>query len=196
MYKYFTIVLLFLFSYHIKAQEFNAGVSGSLVASQLDGDWYGGYNRLGGAFGVYANRLVSDKLAIQMGVRYIHKGSSESNKNTTYSCFLQYAELPVTLRYFCWKKIDIEAGLSAGYLIKAKEKRDGYEIIDPPAFNKTDFCGIAGANYSINETLNLGLHMMYSLHFVRPFSANYNTMKSGQYNNLIMLSISYNFIVK
>lgn len=185
---YFVLIIL---ANNINAQEFNGGIYGSIVASQVDGDFYSGYNKLGFGIGGYVNRFVHNKIALQLALRYIQKGSYKKSDAVYYQCNLQYAEIPLSVRYFHWEKIDIEAGVSIGYLIKAKEKRDGYEIINAPLFNKTELSSIVGVNYDASKRINIGCHFMYSLLFVRPHSKNYNSMKSGQHNNLLMFTLAY-----
>lgn len=189
------IILSFLLfcTTQIQAQKFNGGVYAMSVFSQIDGDLYSGYHHLGFGGGGYVNRFISKKIALQMAIRYIQKGSSKKADDFSYQCTLQYIEIPFSLRYFYWKKIDIEAGISAGYLIKANEKKDGYKIIDAPPFNKFEWSGIIGLNYSLSEKISFGSQFMYSLFFIRPHSQNYNTMKSGQFNHLILLSVAYKF---
>lgn len=191
--KIFILLFFLLCANKIQAQEFNSGLYAMPIFSQIDGDLYSGYHHLGFGGGVYVNRFVLNKTALQMAIRYIQKGSSKKSDDFSYQCHLQYIEIPLTLRYFYWEKIDFEAGISAGYLIKANEKKDGYRIIDAPPFNKFELSGILGVNYSLSKRISVGSQFMYSLFFIRPHSQNYNTMKSGQFNHLILLSLAYKF---
>jgi len=184
------VLLFVVFGKRAMSQEFNALIAGGAVFSQLDGDHYAGYYKLGLNSGIYVNRFVNKDLAVQLGLRYMQKGSK---KESYYKCSLQYAELPLTLRYFYFDKIDIEAGFSFGYLIKQYEELEGYEIIDAPSFNKFDWSGILGINYKISDKLSLGAQLNYSLKYVRPLNTNYTYMKKGQFNNVVTFYLAYQF---
>lgn len=190
------IVTSLLFaSLTINAQEFNAGMYSSAVISQLYGDNYGGFNKLGFAGGFYVNRFVKKNLAPQLGFRYIQKGSREVNDVVDYRCVLHYIEMPITLRYVPKDRLDldIEAGLTFGYLIKGYEKLNGFEIIDAPPFNKFELGVTIGTNYEFSEKLFVGVHFSNSLLFIRPHSQDYNNMDKGQHNTLLMLTLGYKF---
>lgn len=177
----------------IEAQEFNGGIYGGAVASQLDGDRYEGYYKLSFTGGAYVNRFVNKKLAVQMGLRYNQKGSNKNDHDNEifYKCKLHYVEMPITLRYFHYEKIDIEGGVAIGYLLKQYEERDGYELENTPEFNKMEVSGLLGLNYNMSEKLSVGVHFMYSLLYVRPHSQDYNNMDKGQHNNLFTFTLAY-----
>ncbi len=52
----------------VRAQEFNAGIFGGVTASQVDGDSYGGYNKLGFTAGVFVNREIDNNILLATGV--------------------------------------------------------------------------------------------------------------------------------
>jgi hypothetical protein len=190
------LIIGFLFAgFFISAQEFNAGVYGGLVMSQLDGDTYNGYNKLGFTGGGYVNRFVSKKLGYQMGLRYINKGSkhADSEAGEYYKSVLQYIETPITLRYFIRKNIDLEGGLAFGYLVKSMEDTDGNGLMEPnPSFNKFEWSALAGISYHWTKKLSVGAFFNYSIIPVRPYSSGYSRfMDRGQYNNVIMLVFCY-----
>lgn len=190
---YITTILLVLGISITKAQEFNGGIYVGMTASQLDGDTYKGFHKLGLLGGGYVNRFVNKKLALQLGLRYIEKGSREVSEDhsVNYKCRLHYIEMPLTLRYFHYKKLDFEGGLSVGYLISQYEEIDGYEDPGAPEFNKMELAGIGGLNYALNEKLSVGTHFMYSILYVRPHSQGFNNLEKGQHNYLLTLTLAY-----
>jgi hypothetical protein len=187
--------LFFFVALSLHAQEFNGGVYGGLVASQLDGDHYKGYNKAGFMAGAYVNRFLMQKTFAQMGIRYIQKGSKKADIKTGeyYKSELHYAEIPVTIRYYYYKKIDFEGGIALGYLIQSLEDTDGAGLTDPAAdFNKFEFCVVGGINYTWTEKISFSAQFSYSLLPVRPYSQLYASyMDRGQYNNLVSFSIMY-----
>jgi len=193
--------LLFLFVFilapDIFSQEFNGGIYSGLVASQLDGDTYRGYNKAGIIGGAFVNRFFTNSWAGQLGLHYIQKGSkrNDTKNGIYYKSQLHYIELPVTVRYFYFKKIDFEAGCSFGYLIKALEDKDGYGLVEAdPAFNKFEICSIGGINYQVNKSFTISLHASYSLTPARAYSSGYERfMDKGQHNNITYLTLNYSF---
>lgn len=189
------IIILFTISIFTQAQEFNAGVYGGLVAAQLDGDTYNGYNKPGIIVGSYVNREFNKKLLWQMGLRYSQKGSKFTNSKLGlyYKSQLHYLELPLTIQYYYKKKISFEVGASLNYLIKAMEDKDGFGLYeaDPP-FNKFELASIAGIYYHFSDKLAVGMHFSYSLNAVRPYSSGYEAfMDKGQHNNIFYFALYY-----
>lgn len=189
------IALSLLFaSTFLQAQEFNAGLTGGIVASQLDGDKYAGYNKFGLQGGAYVNRFLAKKLSAQLSLLYKEMGSREDSEGLHYKCKLQYVIMPLTIRYHHFKKVDFEGGLSLGYLIKQyEEDNDGYEIDNPVEFNKFDFCWMVGLNYKFTEKFSIGVNFQYSIIEVRPYIPQNINLRKGQYNHAVGFSLAYQF---
>ena len=189
------LVFFFLISTSIKAQEFNAGIYGGIVAAQLDGDTYNGYNKPGVIVGSYINREFSKKWAWQMGLRYSQKGSKYTNSKLGiyYKSQLHYLEMPLTVNYYYKKKVSLEFGVAVNYLIKAMEDKGDFGLTeaDPP-FNKFELASVAGIYYHFTEKLAIGGHFSYSLTAVRPYSSGYSAfMDKGQHNNIFYFALYY-----
>jgi hypothetical protein len=196
MKKIFILILFVMFGITCFSQDFNAGAYGGLIASQLDGDTYAGYNKAGLLIGGYVYRYFNKKWAWQLGLRYAQKGSklTSTRLGIYYKSQLHYFEMPLTLRYFHWEKVDMEFGISLGYLIAALEDKGGYGL-EPanPEFNKVELAGIFGISYHFTKTLAVGAHFSYSITAVRPYSSGYETfMDRGQYNNILYFALYYN----
>ncbi len=193
---FLTTGVLMLFSFGILAQEFNAGVYGGGVASQLDGDYYGGYNKAGAVAGAFVNRYINKNLAWQMGLRYCLKGSRrvDNKAGVYYKSQLHYVEIPLTIRYQYFKKVDFEGGISLGYLAKAMEDLDGYGLLPAnPEFRKIEAAAVGGLNYHFNDKIIISAQYSYSIFPVRPYSSGYERfMDKGQYNNIILFFVTYN----
>jgi hypothetical protein len=181
----------------VTGQEFNAGIYAGLSACQLDGDTYDGYNKPAFNAGGYVNRIVTKKTAVQIGIGYAQKGSRRINSNADqyYKCDLHYVTMPITMRYYYYKKLDFEIGLSPGYLLKAREDiyANGWKEANPP-FNKFELAALAGLNYHFSKKIAVSAQFNYSLLAVRPYSSGYsNYMDKGQYNNIISFGAHYVF---
>lgn len=191
MKRFFPILFVLFSTSLVKAQEFNGGILLGGSFSQIDGDTFSGYNKSGVTGGFYVNRFFQEKLSAQFSLIYSEKGSYEDNDDINYKCKLQYMELPLTLRYYHYKKVDFEAGFSLGYLIKQSEYFDGYIDENTLPFHKFDLSSIFGMNYKFTEKLQLGFHLNYSLLIVRHFSENNSTMEKGQRNNTLSFYLAY-----
>ena len=176
------------------AQQFGASVGAGLVASQLDGDHYAGYHKLGFSLGADVNRLlVADRLGARLGLRYVRKGSHQEATEDTpfYKSELHYAEMPLTA-FYRWRKFDFEAGLAFGYLIKAKEDTDGYGLREPNIdFNRYELSAIAGVRYQLAGPLWAHACLNYSALSVRRHHVAQDGHKiSGQHNNAVIIGVN------
>lgn len=181
------------------SQEFNAGIYGGFTATQIDGDSYGGYNKPGFSFGGYVNRELMQKVYGQFGLRYIQKGSRKSSNEagagnlSDYKASLHYLEMPITLRYYHYPKLDFEAGITVGYIIKAFEEfnKDGAQE-STESFDRFELGGIAGLNYKINDKFTAGGFFQYSWLPVRPYATQPHWLfKQGQHNNVLLFTLVY-----
>ncbi|MCX6257896.1 MAG: porin family protein [Bacteroidia bacterium] len=193
----FIVLLVFWgISFTVFSQDFKGGLLFGLVSSQLDGDTHAGYDKAGIHFGGFVSHPFSGKYSGQLELKYIQKGSYNDGKSQSdplyYKSKINYIEMPVLCEYK-FRKIVIEAGISAGYLIKATEDKDGYGDLpaDPP-FKKYEFSGIAGLNYLFAEKWKANFRFEYSIIPVRdnPGSLYFN---GNQFNNVLSFAIYYQF---
>ena len=199
-----------------QAQQFKAGLIGGVATSQVDGDTYAGYDKAG----IFAGGFVSKKFSPEskwtalFEITYIQKGSRkiphpDKGDNTSYSLNLDYAEVPVLIKYnFSAKdssngrhKLALEAGLAFGALVRSKEddasgSLPSYGI----PFQKTDYSIIIGINYFLSKKMVFNARTEYSLVPVRRFGSSYyyqvwtyKFLKPGYYNNLLIFSMQYQF---
>lgn len=177
---------------------FKGGVLGGLTATQVDGDSYGGYDKVGFVAGGLVNTEINDHFRLQMELTYINKGSRKvpDPKKGDYSELLirlDYVEVPLVVRY----KIDqfrLEAGPYYGRLINSyMEGLSGELPIDPP-FEKYDFGGLLGASYFFNDNLSLNIRSKASLIPIRDIEP-YLTywFNYGWYNLGLNCSLRYTF---
>ncbi len=192
-------------------ESFRPVFSAGVVASQVDGDTYGGYHKLGYFAGVGINRLVSKKIELEFALTILQKGarknyatdsaSLNNPNNEFYLLRLNYLEVPLCMKYN-YKKFKIEVGGAFGYLIfnpPYERSQNGYYSI--AGFKNFDFSYFIGLGYQLKPNLLVNLRYEYSLIAVR----NYNTSNAGVfhgqfprnlfnyglYNNLLILSLNY-----
>ena len=98
------------------AQVFKVGLIAGISGSQVEGDGYGGYNKLGFIVGGFTNVEHSEKFSTQLDMYFINKGS-QKNPNTSegdvdaFKLNINYIEMPFALRYH-YKKFIFEKGFS------------------------------------------------------------------------------------
>ncbi len=171
------------------AQGFKGGVTGGLVVSQVDGDKYSGYHKIGFQGGFYTRYYFNDKFSLTTMLRYVPKGShfGDDKKQTYFKISLNYIDIPISVSYKLLDKLDVSAGISVGILFKPKvEDSVGTISSDRLPYKKTDFNVLAGVAYHITEKVSVKIEHAYS---VVPI----NTRMTPQYNNLLVASLAYQF---
>lgn len=170
-------LILFLLNSPLFAQSFNAGISGGLVVSEINGanalPNRRGFHKLGVTVGGVANFRIAKKTLFQFEINYIQKGSMQppdSLNNGYYKIALGYVEIPILLRqqiYFNWKgkkinKVDIELGASYGKMIQRTIiGNTNYQLNNTADYyNSNDISLLVGIDY--NFTNNICFNFRYS----------------------------------
>ena len=191
------------------AQEqrvFNGGLILGANFTQVDGDSYYGYHKVGLNAGGIVCAHFSSKVGVSLELLYSQKGSRgvsvyESYAIGTYiekyNMNLNYVEVPLMLHLF-HGRYDYEAGISYARLIKSSEsvQSDRPVIIDPVLnrFNTTDLNYVVGLSRRMYKTLYVNARFQYSIISIRPTSRipyGYSYSDKGQFNNLFNLRLVY-----
>ena len=185
------LIILIIFSTQIIfAQGFSGGLLGGLVVSQVDGDAYDGYHKIGMQAGVYSTYSFSDKWALTTELKYIQKGSSKTDKKDPYSDFkikLSHIDVPVLLNYNYNEKLIFGAGISYGLLVGA-EVQDGAGVVPKEylSYHDSDINAIIQVKYLLGEHFWVDLKGAYSVIYI-------NDIHPKQTNNLISFGFGYRF---
>jgi hypothetical protein len=187
---------------------FTCGLLVGANFTQVDGDDYFGYHRVGLNVGGIVYVHFSKSFSASMELLYSQKGSRgediiESSAIgtyvTKYYMNLNYVEIPVMLHY-TYHRYDIEAGASYAYLVKSDEwvLADQPVNIDPVAnaFNKTDLEYIFGLSYRLYKNLYANARFQYSIVSTRSperIPQGYGYGNQGQFNNMFGLRFMYLF---
>lgn len=216
--KFFCIFLfVFLCTQQVQAQfgEDNDHLfAGGLVIganyTQVDGDNFAGYHRVGLNVGAALFINIGHPVSLSMELLYAQKGAraglsqlpklmnDQSGVITDYKIRLNYAEIPLLINYFDQKKNNFGAGFSGAYLGSSKETfRDGNgAIFESEAklfpFKKYDINFVLNGGAHIYKGLMINLRMQYSLLSIRNAS-NYLTGRQQQYNNIVSTRLMYIF---
>ena len=188
---------------------------GGISTSQVDGDTYAGYDKAGAfAGGFVTTRLSNSNWSASFELTHIQKGSRkiphpDKGDLADYSLKLNYAEVPILLRYNFGAVMDsaggknmkfaLEGGLAIGTLVHFKESdASGTIPWNGAPFQKTDYSILLGLNYFLSKHLVFDVRTEYSILPVRKggtatYYQNWTNkfLKPGFYNNLIVFSIHY-----
>lgn len=205
MKKLFAFALFLTIYSSFSAQVFKVGAIAGLSGSQVEGDGYGGYNKLGFIVGGFTNVSLSEKFSTQFEIYYINKGS-QRNPNTSqgdvdeFHLNINYIELPLVLRYH-YKKFIFETGIYYSKFLNYTMSDEFGEInADPFPFKSYDFGTFLGINYKLNDHFMFNLRSKNSLLPIRDFQ-NYDQQigilnqlfNRGWYNLDLNFSIRYQF---
>ena len=155
-----SVLLLFnITAFTQMENRFEGGVLLGLASTQINGDGYAGYNRVGWTAGFFLERQYKDRWTFLTELAYITKGSLQppntlSGNFNTLKIRLNYVEMPFIFKYHI-KKFRVMAGPSIGFLVGEKQFRDGVEavgldvIIGP--FKKFEISSQIGVEYEVGE---------------------------------------------
>jgi hypothetical protein len=209
MKKLILIILLalpFVLQTVLWAQRFNGGALIGICASQVDGDTYGGFDKVGLQGGVFVNTKFSDAWGAQMEIKYNGKGARKKTSKDdfeTYSRTLHYIDLPVMINFTIKEKYILDAGLVPGYLFAKNGEEDGYKISgeELSGYKKFDLSWLLGFNYRITDNFIANIRYSYSLFSIREeieggkygIIAQIFGYTNGDYNNFLTMGIYYQF---
>ena len=127
------LVLSVLMSVSIKGQQLNMAVFGGVNVSQVHGDSYAGFHKLGFSGGFLVNAMIDRNFywqaEIKYGTRGVYKGPSDGDE-TLYRSSYHILELPLSVHYLHDEKLMFEIGTSPELLIAAVYW-DEYGVMDP-----------------------------------------------------------------
>ncbi len=205
MKRLFTLALLFVIYFSLYSQVFKVGALAGISSSQVEGDGYGGYNKIGFSVGGFTNVDFSEKFSTQLEMYFINKGS-QKNPNTSqgdYDAFnlnINYIEMPMAFRYH-YKSFIFETGLYySKFLNYSMSDENGQLYAEPFPFKSYDFGGFFGINYKLNDHFIFNLRSKNSLLPIRDFK-NYDQQigilnklfNTGWYNLDLNFTIRYQF---
>lgn len=190
----------------LRAQQFDGGILAGGDISQVDGDYWVGYNKVGFLAGGFVCLEFSPHSSLQLEMEYIQKGSRENdvyeeNDLHSYLLRLHYLEIPLLYQFTFLKRIQVEAGPAADVLLAYQEQTDGSELPNLYPFRAVTLAGIVGVSGYITKHLKATFRFNYSLLSLRQPQPEgeggvpWRTFlfERGQFNNLLSLSVSYQF---
>lgn len=209
----FTVFIFFLFPLAVLSQQtantFNLIVSAGVSPSQVHGDNYSGFHKLGAIAGVGVETVFSEKWYGSLSFWFIQKGARKNqnppkNDLTYYYLNMNYLEVPLMVTYK-QKKFLFDAGLSAGYLINYYEGSEAGNITGMYPFRKYEFSVKIGLGYAITPKWSVNLRSSNSFINTRPNRTKQaiyfnniiaRTFNKGYYNNILEFTLTYRLNIK
>jgi hypothetical protein len=189
-------------------ESYNTFVGGLVAGAnftQVDGDGYRGYHKIGINAGgiVYlpfgdVDLPIDGTIALSMEVLYVQKGSASNGPSQAYGLVsqninLQYGEVPIQLNYFRGaQKSSVGAGLSIGYLGRYEElidKGGGKIIKNGFPFRRYELSFVLTGNIHLYRGFSLSPRFQYALIPIRVQTGGYG--RTQQFNNVLSLRLMY-----
>ena len=150
-------------------QYWGGGIIAGFSASQIDGDSYGGYKKLGPVLGGFARYEFNEKFSLQPEIVYNQRGAREVKDATFYHVRNNYIDVPVMLNYRAWsngnQSIQVQAGPQFGALLGATgavgDKDNKVDISG--SFNRFNLDGVGGADFYVASNLSINGRFGYSI---------------------------------
>ena len=192
------IITLFIKTVSLSGQQFNAGVFGGLNISQVSGDSYQGFKKMGFNAGVFVNRRIEQdfywQAEIKYGPRGVYEGPTDSNQSLYRSAY-HILELPLSVHYLFDEKIMLEIGMSPELLITTVFW-DENGVLNKSAYPENRRFGLsvfAGIGYWFNEKMMAGFRYTNSaVPFRDPQEWN-NSQNRGFFHNVLSFNLAYKF---
>jgi hypothetical protein len=199
MKKFLPLIAFVMIALTAASQRFHGGVMAGGVASQVQGDTYGGFYKLGVYCGGFVGFDVGKFSTLQMELDFIQKGS---RKNTNpdkgdeefYLLRLNYIEVPLIWQVHFLKRITFEMGPAMDVLISSYEETQDGEIENVVPLRPVNLNALAGLSCDIIPSLKVNLRFIMSITTIRHGSTTgYYTRFGtwGQYNDLLALTVWY-----
>jgi hypothetical protein len=205
MKKFLLLILILLYCSKSFSQVFHGGVLAGITASQVDGDGYAGFDKLGFQGGVFIITPITHGIDARMEIKFTSRGAKNpaSEDNTGfYKLSLYYIDLPVLAAIKVKQLGSIEFGLIPGYLFAASGENDSGKIPDEYLvdFHKFDLGTLLGISFNVSEKIALNFRYSYSVLSIRDLGSandyyswfgNLFGFSEGDYNNYMTLGVNY-----
>ncbi|HRG00677.1 MAG: porin family protein [Bacteroidia bacterium] len=205
--KRLVLILIFI-PFSFLAQEknnaFNLLLMAGVSPSQVHGDAYSGFHKLGAMGGVGVESVFNEKISANLSFLFIQKGARknqnlEKNDLTYYYLNLNYLEVPLLFTY-SQNKFLFDVGLSGAYLINYTEGYEGGDITGMFPFQKFDYSVKVGLGVNLSPKWFVNFRSSNSFITTRPNRIKqaiyYNniiarTFNKGYYNNILEFTVGY-----
>lgn len=192
------IMILFIMTAPVSGQKISYGFFGGLNISQVTGDSYQGFKKMGFNAGGFVNRLIDQhfywQIEIKYGTRGVYEGPTDTNASLYRSSY-HILELPLSVQYLFDEKILLELGMSPEVLIKTVYE-DENGILNESSYPDNRRFGLsvfAGIGYWFTDRTMAGFRYTNSaVPFRDPQEWN-NAQNRGYFHNVLSFNLAYRF---
>lgn len=186
-------------------RTFYGGVIAGVNFTQVDGDNFAGYHKMGFNVGGIVYTKLDEHFAASLEILYTQKGAKSKgffNDNsgyviTDYGITLNYAEIPFMICYFDKRKSHFGGGISYSRLGTAQEHITTVPAstakLDDYPFKKSDYNLLLSGNLHCWKGIFLNLRFQYSLLSIRDKVPQYFG-RGEQFNNMWTIRMMYLFM--
>lgn len=179
--------------------DFDGGLLAGGITSQVHGDGYGGFNKVGISAGAFVLLGFNETSALRIDMLFAQKGSrnkpdTEAGDFTTFKLQLDYIEIPVLYSWTFRDEISFEVGPYAARLVNSGQENNGNDFEINPPYNDWDIGACAGFSYEITPRLLGVARYTQSILPIRdkPSGAQQTTTwNAGGYNYALSLMFGY-----
>lgn len=196
-------------SYYIENERtFHGAVYAGGNFTQIDGDNYAGYSKMGLNVGGALYMFVNESFATSLEILYTEKGSRSKSNDLRrvdgilikkFNAKLNYTEVPLLLHYFTKQRSHFGGGFAFSRIITSEQEIDATpisSIYSEGFFRQYDFSFIVNSNLRLWKGLFLNARFQYSLiNMAKPEIVNQSPVfgRSEQYNNVWTFRLMYMF---
>ncbi|MEI7897497.1 MAG: outer membrane beta-barrel protein [bacterium] len=190
----------------LKAQRFLGAISLGMNLTQVDGDEFFGYHKIGLNVGpMIAVPFGKNKnWSVSMELLYSQKGSKHTGgtDSTSYKITLDYAEVPILVHFTDKKLISGGLGVAYGRIINYKEtKNNFYDSVFhyQNELSNNEFSVLADLQIRLFSKLWAGLRYQYTMKSIHtvivtdPTAYPRTSVTRYQYNNVITVRLTWVF---
>ena len=197
--KNLLFVLVLFVSITAQAQDdFNGGITLGFNATQIDGDGYMGFNKLGARAGAFVIMPLSQKVNSKIEFVYTGKGSvlNIPKQGRYQRIVLNYVEIPILLQV-PYKKFVLEGGLAYGRLISSSEEDISGTMTFLGPYKKSEYSYILGFNVPLGGRFESSMRYQRSFLPVADnlvFDKVMFAIVGGAFNTMVTIGINYKIL--
>lgn len=191
-------------TFQVQGQQIKAALLAGMNLGQVDGDEVYGFYKPGLNLGVQAMAPLGNNLFLTLETNFNQKGAYQGKQSIDsltreYNLRLNYVEVPVIFQYNDKDILTAGVGFAYARLLEATEEEHSGNVppyIETKGFNESDWLALFDLQFRFYKQFYLNFRYSYSIIPVREreFSAigvPDNSWSRKQYNNTLMLRISY-----
>ena len=175
------LIVLFFSGLNLAAQGLDFGVKAGVNFANIT-DASGLSNQTGFVGGVFLGATFSEKIGIQGELLYSQQGADFDLGEFD----LDYINVPILLRYFLVKGLNLQAGPQFGILVNDDARTLLGEVINDIGTNNFDVSGVVGVGYDLPLGIRVSGRYQFGFNDV-------SDQVSGK-NSVVTLAVGYSFL--